>query len=129
MPENPKISKIQLPDGTVYDIGVNNLKNILDGSQTGSIRTVNSEVEGSTYWVGENSFEYTMGEDAFAEGYQTIAANYSAHAEGTNSIAIGDSSHAEGEESIASGLAAHAEGNGRASGKYSHAEGTSTASG
>lgn len=107
--------------------GISGLQHILDGSATGSVRTLRSQTEGSTYYIGDNQFEYTMGEDAFAEGYQTIAASYSAHAEGTNSIASGDTSHAEGEESIASGFAAHAEGYGStASGDHSHAEGQGT---
>ena len=106
--------------------------NWVNGSQDGSVRTVTSAAEDSSY---------TIGSYAVTEGYNTKANGYSAHAEGYNSIASGDFSHvegysttasngkdhAEGYQTTASGGCAHAEGYGTtASGLDSHAEGSET---
>ena len=100
----------------------NILKNIEDGSATGSVRTYEASSEGSSY---------TMGRDAFAEGYYTQASGRAAHAGGSYTIASGDYSHTEGDHTTASRSSSHAEGrNTIASGDYSHAEGSyTTASG
>ena len=83
--------------------------NIVNGSEKGSLRTV-----GST----EESSEYTIGINAFAEGNGTKASGDCSHAEGDGTTASGHCSHAEGFDGTT------------ASGDYSHAEGfTSTASG
>lgn len=80
------------------------IKNIMDGSAEGSVRTFGSSTESTTYTIGQNAF-----------------------AEGKNTIASGAASHAEGETTRASGLGAHAEGsNTIASNSYSHAEGQGT---
>ena len=97
-------------------------KNILDGTKSGSIRTINSAVEDSTY---------TLGKNAFSEGSGTRASGTNSHAEGSNALASGDRAHAEGELTVASGTDSHAEGyHTKASNFYSHAEGIyTTASG
>ena len=97
-------------------------KNILDGTKSGSIRTINSAVEDSTY---------TLGKNAFSEGSGTRASGTNSHAEGSNALASGDRAHAEGELTVASGTDSHAEGyHTKASNFYSHAEGVyTTASG
>ena len=94
--------------------------NLVDGSSVGSIRTV-----GST----EESSEYTIGTNAFAEGYATKASGDCSHAEGDGTDASGDYSHAEGYKTKASRDYSHAEGAGTtASGFVSHAEGSYTTS-
>lgn len=120
--------------------------NWVNGSQTGSVRTIHSEVENSNYTIGQYAVAEGAGTKAsgvmsHAEGASTIASggyshaegggatasgNYS-HAEGLGSTASGQSSHAEGGTTVASGQSAHAEGGGTtANGNYSHAEGVST---
>lgn len=93
-------------------------KNIVDGAAKGSIRTINSAVEDSTY---------TLGEDSFSSGANTKASGYVSHAEGADTTALGGCSHAEGYSTTASGESSHAEGTSTtASGNNSHAEGYST---
>lgn len=60
--------------------------NIANGSASGSLRLRNARLENS---------EYTMGENAFAEGYWTTASGTDSHAEGHLSFALGAYSHAE----------------------------------
>ena len=92
--------------------------NIINGSKSGSLRTVGSLEESDTYTIGQN---------AFAIGQNTEASGYCAHAEGYGTKASGSSAHAEGQNTTASGVAAHAEGwNTTALGNYSHAEGYGT---
>ena len=92
--------------------------NLKDGSATGSVRGINTRTESSSY---------TMGEDAFAEGYMTRASGVNSHAEGYYTLASGNYSHAEGAETTASGNYSHTEGmQNTASGNYSHAEGYNT---
>ena len=89
--------------------------NILNGSQTGSLRTINSTAEDTNYIIGEN---------AFAEGYHTKASGNRSHAEGYGTIASGNQAHAEGYETTASGNHAHVEGRSTlASSPYQHVEG------
>ena len=89
--------------------------NIVNGSAEGSIRSINSKAEDDTYTIGTN---------AFAEGYGTKASGNYSHAEGSNTKASGNYSHAEGSATTASGLTSHAEGTATtASGTGSHAEG------
>ena len=88
-------------------------KNILDGSEKGSVRTVGANTE--------------IGKYAFAEGYDTTASGKYSHAEGNNTTASGEASHAEGWHTTASNYFSHTEGIGTtASGESSHAEGNST---
>lgn len=102
--------------------------NIVNGSSTGSIRTIGSATEDSSY---------TIGIHATAEGYGTKASGKYSHAEGYETVARIDSGiasfeggpHAEGYRSIASGgYGSHAEGNATtSSGGYgSHSEGSGT---
>lgn len=121
-------------------------KNIVDGAAKGSIRTINSAVEDSTYTLGEDSFSSgantkasgyvshaegadttALGGCSHAEGYGTTASGESSHAEGTSTTASGNNSHAEGSNTTASENGSHAEGDTtEASGRYSHAEGSNT---
>ena len=108
------------------------LKNIVDGSSSGSIRTINSRAEDSTYTLGKNAFAEgseteASGDCSHAEGATAIASGIVSHAEGAETTASGDWSHAEGYGTTASGSSSHAEGElTTASGDYSHAEGDST---
>ena len=115
------ISSIKLPNGFTYDIKDNSKStatNWLNGSSTGSLRTIGSAVENSNY---------TIGQHAVAEGYLTIASGDYSHAEGYTSTASGWNSHAEGLDTTASSEYSHAEGGSTtASGNISHAEGYST---
>ena len=115
------ISKIKLPDGNTYDVkdtSKSSATNWVNGSSTGSVRTVTSAAEDSSY---------TIGSYAVTEGYNTKANGYSAHAEGYNSIASGDFSHVEGYSTTASNGKDHAEGyQTTASGGCAHAEGAYT---
>ena len=67
----------------------NNLTNIVDGSASGSVRGINTKSENSSYKMGNN---------AWAEGLNTMASGKSSHAEGMGAIASGDFSHVEGRE-------------------------------
>jgi hypothetical protein len=88
-------------------------KNILDGSEKGSVRTIGVNTE--------------IGAWAFAEGYQTTASGINSHAEGGNTKASGYASHTEGYGTEASDNYSHAEGYyTQASGWISHAEGNET---
>lgn len=94
------------------------LKNLLDGSAEGSLRTINSRAEDTTY---------TLGKNAFSEGYKTAASGQYSHAECYYCYSVGDYSHAEGNTTHAEGKASHTEGEQtEASGKWSHAEGYGT---
>lgn len=94
------------------------LKNLLDGSAEGSLRTINSRAEDTTY---------TLGKNAFSEGYKTAASGQYSHAECYYCYSVGDYSHAEGNTTNAEGKASHTEGEQtEASGKWSHAEGYGT---
>lgn len=95
-----------------------NIKNLVDGNASGSIRTSNSTAEDSSY---------TLGYGAFAEGSNTKASGGNSHAEGTLTKATGNGSHAEGYNTKATNYVSHAEGGDTtASGNYSHAEGNKT---
>lgn len=106
--------------------------NIVNGSKTGSLRTVGSTEESSEYTIGTNAFAEGNGTRAsgnysHAEGKSTTASTYYSHAEGYSTKASGKSSHAEGNSTTASGNQSHAEGNNTtASGSVSHAEGANT---
>ena len=65
------------------------IKNVLDGSAEGSVRTIETNTE--------------IGEYAFAEGNLTTASGDNSHAEGRGTTASGYSSHAEGDKTTASG--------------------------
>ena len=106
--------------------------NIVNGSKTGSLRTVGSTEESSVYTIGTNAFAEGSGTRAsgsvsHAEGWDTKASGDYSHAEGNNTTASRPASHAEGSYTQASGSNSHAEGSyTKASGENSHAEGYST---
>ena len=92
-----------------------NITHLTDGSTEGSLRTINAKEEDGNYTIGEN---------AFAEGFNTSAIGAASHAEGDTTVASGSSSHAEGYLATASGAVSHVEGAyTSASGAQSHAEG------
>lgn len=94
------------------------LQNMVDGSATGSVRGIGATAESSSY---------TIGEYAFAQGYDTKASGDCSHSEGSYTNASGNYSHAEGDETQASGNYSHAEGTySISSGTASHTEGTDT---
>ena len=126
------ISQIKLPNGDIFDLvdeSKSTATNWVNGSQTGSVRTINSATEDSSYTIGTNAVAEGIstkasGTYSHAEGGGTTASNSGAHAEGSGSIASGNSSHAEGQSTTASGSYSHAEGwNVVASGLNAHAEG------
>lgn len=113
------ITDAKISNGTII-LGSNTItpstvQNIKDGSTIGSLRSIRSSAEDTNY---------TIGNDAFAEGYDTKASGDSSHAEGGNTTASEDFSHAEGSYTVASGLYSHSEGYyTTASDASSHAEG------
>ena len=106
--------------------------NLVNGSATGSLRTIDSKAEDSSYTIGEDAFSEgystkASGKYSHAEGFATTASGQAAHAEGRNTKASSDYSHAEGMNTTASGGYSHAEGNNTiASTSFSHAEGIGT---
>lgn len=68
-----------------------NIKNLVDGNASGSIRTSNSTAEDSSY---------TLGYGAFAEGSNTTASGVNSHAEGYYTIANHANQHVFGEYNI-----------------------------
>lgn len=91
------------------------IKNLLDGTATGSLRSIGSATESSTYKLGEYSLAegagtHASGTASHAEGDSTTASARCSHAEGSGTQAIGGVSHAEGYGTIAFGECSHAEG-------------------
>ena len=78
--------------------------NIINGSTSGSLRMVNSTAESSSYTIGKN---------AFAEGYSTKASGDYSHAEGGGTEAQGRIQHVQGKYNISDTTSAHIVGNGR----------------
>ena len=105
------------PSSSYSGSGGGGLANLVDGSATGSVRGVDTATEDANY---------TIGTDAFAEGYDTEASGANSHAEGNSTVASGTNSHAEGWTSKAKGGASHAEGDSTADGDYSHSGGRNT---
>ena len=118
------ISQIKLPNGDIFDLvdeSKSTATNWVNGSSTGSVRTINSAAEDSSY---------TIGQYAVAEGQSTKATGKYSHAEGGGTTASGTGSHAEGAGTQAKGANSHAEGGGAiANGNQSHAEGSGTTAG
>lgn len=113
--------------------------NWVNGSKTGSVRTVNSTAESASYTIGtyavaEGNGTKASGSGAHAEGNGTTASGTNAHAEGINSTATGNYSHTEGNSTSASNTSAHAEGlyttagsaNQHVQGKYNVLDGNGT---
>lgn len=113
-------------------IDQNDNMNIVSGISDGSLRSVGSAKETSTYSLGKNAVAVgsgtkASGSAAFAEGMGTEATNEDSHAEGYFTKSSGMFSHAEGAETTASGQASHAEGGyTEASASWAHAEGNGT---
>lgn len=102
--------------------------NILNGSAAGSVRTINTEVESSSYTIGENAFAEgadtrASGEKSHAEGYRTEASGIASHAEGYYTDAGGDYQHVQGKYNVVdiSNRYAHIVGNGDSDGSRSNA--------
>lgn len=110
------------------DSTINNKMNIVNPTGTGSFSL--NRKNGTI--IGNNSFAEgynttASGEYSHAEGHDTTASQKEAHAEGQKTIASGQTSHAEGCFSVASGVNSHAEGYGtNATTYYTHAEGYCT---
>lgn len=87
---------------------------------------------GSNNIIGDNAYAEgyntkALGKYSHTEGNDTQAISENCHAEGHGTTASGDSAHAEGENTTASGQGSHAEGGStKAEGDYSHAEGIET---
>lgn len=86
------ISKIKLPDGVTYNIQSSTLKNLVDGSQTGSVRGINTAAEDANYTIGTNATVLgtqtkASGNFSFAEGNETIANHLAQHVFGEYNIA------------------------------------------
>jgi hypothetical protein len=125
--------KINLQDEIIHKIDkkylpeISSIKNVLDGSAVGSVKTIGVYDEIGEYAFAEGYWTTASGEASHAEGAETIASGDESHAEGFNTTASGTYSHAEGSSTIASGGFSHAEGSGTtASGDFSHAEGFNT---
>lgn len=73
--------------GLVSGGGGDGLKNLVDGSATGSVRGVGTIEEDSSY---------TMGQHAFAEGFRTEASGDASHAEGYGTHATHRAQHVVG---------------------------------
>lgn len=122
-----------LKTATIKD-GENTSSNLVNGIETGSIRSVGASKEEGGYRLGQNSVAFgnnakASGGSSVAEGINTTSSGGASHAEGRGTTASGLASHAEGEQSVASGFGSHAEGIAKAIGDLSHAEGQSEASG
>lgn len=117
---------------SAYGSAVTISTNWLNGSATGSVRTINSAAEDSNYTIGsyavtEGSGTKASGQGAHAEGGGTTASGDWSHTEGGGTTASGGNSHAEGGGTTAYGSKAHAEGcSTNANGQSSHAEGNHT---
>ena len=129
------ISQIKLPNGDIFDLvdgSKSTATNWVNGSQEGSVRTINSAVEDSSYTIGhgavaEGNSTKANGNYSHAEGGGTTASGDYSHAEGGGATASGNYSHTEGSMTTASGVFSHTEGNYTiASGYFSHVEGWST---
>lgn len=111
----------------IYAPSGGGLQNLVDGSATGSVRSVNANPT-----IGQNSISVggwttASGDVSQAFGSGTTASGQCSHAEGSGTTASGIQAHAEGGGSVASGWNSHAEGGGTvASGTQSHAEGGGT---
>lgn len=69
-------------NGTSNEIEIDTIKNLVDGSTTGSVRGIGTGT--------------TIGSYAFAEGSNSVANGYASHAEGYSTVAGGTGAHSEG---------------------------------
>ena len=118
-----------LSDGYVYDSDKNSFAagNASDATGQNAFAEGWGTLASGNQSHAEGNQTIASAPQAHAEGWGTQAANKCAHAEGDETIASGLYSHAEGEKSQAVENYAHAEGKGSiAAGAQSHAEGNST---
>ena len=88
----PNVIEVVQENGTPLEVNNKTVNvivptNLVNGTKIGSLRTVGATSESDTYKLGEN---------AFAEGRNTMASGFSSHAEGFGTVALSDLSHAEG---------------------------------
>ena len=103
------------------------LKNIVDGSVSGAVKTSGAALASGYYSFAEGSSTRATGSSSHAEGSSSQANGSYSHAEGNNTRANENSSHAEGGNTEASADYSHVEGyNTKAQGEYSHAEGNAS---
>lgn len=93
------------------------MKNLVDGSATGSLRGIGTGAEDNNYTIGQYAFAegngtYADGNYSHAEGQYTTSTGDSSHAEGYGTYTSGDSSHAEGSDTKAYGDSSHTGGHG-----------------
>lgn len=145
--ENIKVNNdTQAIDNKTVSISVPT--NIVNGSATGSLRSISSSEENTNYTIGNGAtaignntkamgaYSTTEGfatqtdsvaQGAHAEGLYTHSEKSGAHSEGIRTYATGTYSHAEGNETKSWAEASHSEGYlTNARGPYSHAEGVGT---
>lgn len=107
------VSKIKVPNGTVYDLKDETarvgLAGKADANHTHSEYASKSKYEDKAISVGRKA-NTTVGLYSSAVGQATTASGHSSHAEGINTTASGDFSHAEGSNTTASGDFSHAGG-------------------
>lgn len=89
--------------------------NLINGSRAGSLRSINSAPETSTYELGNTATALgndtkAGGHNSLAEGSFTESSGPSSHAEGSWTKSNGSSSHAEGTNTIASCNNSHVQG-------------------
>lgn len=104
-----------LEDETDLETKISTLpSNLKNGSTSGSLRTINSATEDSNYTIGQN---------AFAEGNSTIASGEASHAEGQYTKASSNGQHVQGKYNIedSNSKYAHIVGNGTADNARSNA--------
>ena len=104
----PNVIEVVQENGTPLEItnktvNVTVPTNLENGIATGSLRAIGATSESDTYKLGEN---------AFAEGRNTMASGLNSHAEGLDTKAKAWNSHAEGRETEAQSWSSHAEGRG-----------------
>lgn len=98
-------------DKTSEEYMITSIKNIVDGSTDGSVKSIHASIEA----LGDDAFALgfnteASGQYSFAECYAAKANGTGSHAEGGETKANGNYSHAEGHATVAIGTAAHTEG-------------------
>lgn len=124
------VSKIKVPNGTVYDIKDETARAGLAGkaevSHTHTAYALKSKYGDTTIDVGRKTGT-DVGICSDAEGWHTTASGDYSHSEGLATTASNRCSHSEGVSTVASGESSHAEGTGAiALGDHSHARGWNT---
>ena len=104
----PNVIEVVQENGTPLEVSNKTVNvivptNLVNGIETGSLRTIGSTEESDTYKLGQY---------AFAEGRNSMASGLNSHAEGKDTKAKAWNSHAEGRETEAQAWNSHAEGRG-----------------